>query len=332
MGLKDVLQKHKIPLGPEFDERMDIVISGLRRAPGYKQKLESYGKRKTGGDIPGIPMKLDNEDFLGPRLRWFVQAMGSPFAQTVVRSLFMIIFFTSYLENIPIFGSVLSAVLDIMVAGGKIITKTVQKNIPPIIGLIPLPYASLFGMVLASIFGMIVWPVIAIVSFSRQDFTAGIEAFLRVIPPPIGDTIADLFLEGNRMVARIDQKRIKLGNDISKGIELVSSIVSGVSSEMKQGASSLATQTKDAAKSGLQTVKETFKDTQIPKVPTMPTPTMPTVPTIPTPTMPTMPTIPTPTMPTMPTIPTPPTLKGGKRLSRRKHMKNKWRNKTLRRK
>jgi hypothetical protein len=48
MGLKDVLQTHGVPLHPEFDERMDIVVSALRRAPGYQKKIDAYKKKKGG--------------------------------------------------------------------------------------------------------------------------------------------------------------------------------------------------------------------------------------------------------------------------------------------
>jgi hypothetical protein len=312
MGLKDVLQTHGVPLHPEFDERMDIVVSALRRSPGYQKKLESY-KRKKGG---AVEKASTGEDFLGPQLQSFITIVTSPLAQTYLRGLFGVIFFVSYLESIPVFGSVLSAVLDLMVAGGKMLVKTVQKNIPPIIGLIPLPYMSMLGIVLAAIFGMLVWPVIAIVSFSRQDFTAAIESFIRVIPPPIGDTIADLFLEGNRAIARLNEKRKKLAADISKGIALVSDAANAVSSSFSEGASKLAEKTKEAAKTGIKEVKDVISEPSAPSTPAPPAPSTPPPPA---------PSTPPPPAPSTP----PPPAAGGKRLSRRRRRERKW--KTLRR-
>ena len=302
MGLKDVLQTHGVPLHPEFDERMDIVVSALRRAPGYQKKIDAYKKKKG-----GAASAAKGEDFLGPSIQNFITILTSPVAQTYLRGLFGIIFFVSYLESIPVFGSVLSAVLDLMIMGGKMLTKTVQKNLPPMIGLIPLPYMSLVGIVLAAIFGMLVWPVIAIVSFSRQDFTAAIESFIRVIPPPIGDTIADLFLEGNRAIARLNEKRKKLAEDISRGIALVSDAAGTVSDTFSQGASKLAESTKEAAKSGIKEVKEVINEPAAPSTPSPPAP----VPSA------------------LPTQPSVPVAAGGKRLSRRQRRQRKW--KTLRR-
>jgi hypothetical protein len=235
-----------------------------------------------------------------------------------LRGLFGIIFFVSYLESIPVFGSVLSAVLDLMIMGGKMLTKTVQKNLPPVIGLIPLPYMSLVGIMLAAVFGMLVWPVIAIVSFSRQDFTAAIESFIRVIPPPIGDTIADLFLEGNRAVARLNEKRKKLAEDISKGIALVSDAAGTVSNTFSEGASKLAESTKEAAKSSIKEVKDIVKDEE----PSAPVPLkLPSA--LPKFTPPAQPSAPV----TTPAVAA--AAAGGKRLSRRQRRQRKW--KTLRR-
>lgn len=308
MGLKDVLQKNAIPLPPDFDERMDLLISALKRKSNYNEKLKSFKQKRGGADGDAAR----GEDWLGPELNTFIDVITTPGARVMLQGVFAVVFFVKYLENIPIFGRILSATLDIMVMGGKMLTKTIQKSLPPIMGLLPLPYASAFGLVLASAFGMIVWPVIGLVALSRADFTAAIESFIRVIPAPIGDTLADLFLEGNRTVARLNEKRSKLVGDLTTVFTAISDAVSSSSKELKKGFGTLSESIKNAPRPSL------------PPTPTMPTPTMPSVPTPPTPEIPT---VPTPTL-----TPTPPTLKGGKRLSRRKHMKNKWRNKTQRRK
>ena len=87
-----------------------------------------------------------------------------------------------------------------------------------------------------------------------------------MIPPPIGDMLANTFLEGNRAVAKIDEKRIKLGNDISNGLNQISELATTVSSTMKEGFASLAEQTRAAASA-------------MPAMPKMPTaPAMPVAP------------------------------------------------------
>jgi hypothetical protein len=269
MGLRDTLEKHKVPIPDDFDERLDIIIAGLKRKSNYKQKLEKFKHHRPtsgGAELPPVapPIISDSEDYLGPRLRWFLTAVTSPYARTLLEGIFMVVFFVSYLEKIPVFGSILSASLDIILAGGKIMVKSVQSLLPAAIGVIPLPYTSMAGIAIAALFGFIVWPIFAIVSLSRQDFVAAIEAFTRMIPSPLGDMIANTFLEGNRAVAKIDEKRIRLGNDVANGLDQLSTLTNSVSSSMKEGFDTLAKQTQEAASNAKNAVST---------VPPMPTTT-----------------------------------------------------------
>jgi hypothetical protein len=277
MGLRDTLEKHKIPIPEDFDERLDIIVSGLKRKSSYKQKLEKFKKHRPtsgGAEPPPVapPITPDSEDYLGPRLRWFLTAVTSPYARTMLQGIFMVVFFVSYLEKIPIFGSILSASLDVILAGGKTLVKSVQSILPAAIGVIPLPYASMVGIAMAALFGFTVWPIFAIISLSRQDFVAAIESYIRMIPPPIGDMLANTFLEGNRAVAKIDEKRIKLGNDIANGLNKISELANTVSSSMKEGFDTLAKQTVEAAAKGSEMMNKARSS--IPAIPTMsPSPT-----------------------------------------------------------
>jgi hypothetical protein len=307
MGLKDVLERNKVPLPPDFDERMDIVIAALRRSPSYPDKIKAFKRKQRGGQ--------SKEDWLGPQLQNFITVMTSPAAQGVLRSVFAVVFFVSYLEKIPVFGNILSAVLDLMIMGGKMMVKTVQKNLPPLIGLIPLPFMGLIGIAMAALFGFIMWPIIAIVSLSRQDFTAAVESFIRVVPPPIGDTIADLFLEGNRTVARLNEKRIALANDIAKAFEAISEAIGGVAEQ----ATALGEKTKEVAKQGVQEVKTILNEPIASAQTLVPTATTTTAPGTPTPE-------PTPEATPSGNPPAPAQTAGRRhRFSRRPRRKHKWR-------
>jgi len=288
MGLKDVLEANKIPLPADFDERFNLVILGLRRDPKFNTELEKFKNKQDGGlkipafakglkaNIPATanasaslapPMSLDSEDWMGPRIKWFLDTITSPYVRVMLRGLFIVIFFVSYLEAIPVFGNILSVALDIMVTGGKIITKSVQKQIPFFMGLIPIPYASLIGLIMAAIYGAMVWPMIAMVAFSRQDFTSAIESFLRAIPPPAGDMIADLFLEGNRFVAKMEAKRQKLAYSIASAINTVATVIEDISNRLNSGLSNVsaqvtrASQMKDRALNQIQSSAEQVVDT-----------------------------------------------------------------------
>jgi hypothetical protein len=275
MGLRDILKKHNIPLPADFDERVALLTRGLRRDPNFKRDLATYS-RQRGGEAPEPPpLKVrDSEkgdDYLGPRVRWVKDAMASPYARTLLSAVFAVVFFLSYLENTPIVGSILSATLDLMLMGGKMLTKTVQTLLPPAMGMIPLPYTSMVGIGLAAVFGMIMWPLLAIVSLSRQDFATATESFIRIIPPPFGEMLANTFTEGNRTVARLDEKRVKLGSDISVALTQLAGIAEGISASAQAGLKSLAEQTADVA------VKTSEKMSRARQA----LPAMPTVPTVP---------------------------------------------------
>jgi hypothetical protein len=233
MGLKARLLEHKIPLPDDFDTRMDVLISGLRRSPDYANKAATFALQKGGG----------GEDWLGPKLTGVIDGLTTPAARTILQSLFMVVFFIKYLENIPVFGSILSATLDVMIMGGKMLVKSVQKALPPLMGLLPLPYASAVGLGMAATFGLLVWPILALVSFSRADFTAAIDSYLRILPPPMGDMIADTFLEADRTVFRLNEKRQQLGNDISDAF----AVLSGSVEEFKQGFRDLSDKTREVS-------------------------------------------------------------------------------------
>lgn len=258
MGLRDTLTKHNVPIPDDFDERLDIIVAGLKRKSNYKHKLDQFKKHRGGAEPPPVapPLTPDTEDYLGPRLRWFLSAMTTPYARTMLQGVFLVVFFLSYLEKIPVFGSILSASLDVILAGGKTLTKTVQSLLPATIGIIPLPYTAMVGITMASLLGFIVWPIFTIISLSRQDFVAATESYIRIIPPPIGDMLANTFLEGNRAVAKIDEKRIRLGNDISNGLGQISQLASTASTAMKEGFESLAKQTREAASNSKNSVQE----------------------------------------------------------------------------
>jgi hypothetical protein len=93
----------------------------------------------------------------------------------------------------------------------------------------------LIGLILAAIYGAFVWPMIAMVAFSRKDFTSAIESFIRAIPPPFGDTIADSFLEANRMIARMNANRVKLVNDITGALLMIADLIDAASARINSG-------------------------------------------------------------------------------------------------
>lgn len=260
VALFDVLDRHGVQYNKEeANKRYELLIKGLRRDPTFESDLKAFNQQSGGAEdtdaIP-IPVRPSKDDFLGPQIRWVVEGLGSPQSQAVIRVLFTVLFFVSYLESLPVFGGILSAVLDVMLAGGRILIKTVQKAIPPLFGLIPLPFMSLVGIGMAAVFGMLLWPIVAIISFSRQEFTSAIEAFIRIIPPPLGDAIADTFLDANRTIYRLNEKRKKIVEDITAGLQAIVNTGKTVGTQAVQGAQTLMNRTQEAAQSAQNVVQQ----------------------------------------------------------------------------
>lgn len=310
MAFFEVLDRNGVKYDrEETQKRYDLLIKGLRRDPNFSKELEAFKKEapQKGGQIP-IPIKMTKGDFLGSEARWFVEVMGSPYAQVVVRLLFMVLFFLSYVESIPIFGSILSAVLDLTLAGGRILIKSMQKFVPLMMAVIPLPYMNFAGLAVAAAVGMLLWPMLAMISFSRQDFTSAIESFIRAIPPPIGDAIADTFLDANRTVYRLNEKRKKLVNDLSNGLEMLMDVGNQAGTQISEGAKKLVSTAKDVVAK-----------------PPVPLPSVPSLPQVPQmPSLPAAPSLPSlPSSRKMSFAPTP--VRRGGRFSRKLHNNKKWR-------
>jgi hypothetical protein len=311
MGLKDTLIKHNVPLPPDFDERMEVMVATLKRSPGYKEKIAAFKRKTRGGAAPSPSPAptVDREDWLGPNMNRFIDVVTSPGARALLQAIFAVVFILKYLESLPVFGRILSAALDLQIMGGKMLIKTIQKALPPLFGLLPLPYTALLGMVASGIFGMLVWPIVALVSLSRADFTAALDSILRVIPPPFGDSVADIFLEGNRAIARIDEKRVKLTQDIVQAFTMLSDLLKDTSSNLSEGFSKLAESTKEAAQQAASSAVA-----NAPAVPAIPIKVVQEPAAAPAPAA-----IPTPVAaPSQSTV-------GGKRLSRRARKNKKWR-------
>ena len=232
MGLRDILDEYKLGT-EETSERISLLLDALRRKPGYSDALKNYGKQSGGAD---------SGDFVGPQLSSFVTAVrdNPDIFRTMLASLFSVVFILDTAEKLPGFGSILGASMDVMLMGGKVLTKSIQAGIPPLMGLLPIPYASMAGLVMAAVFGMIAWPMIALVSLSRQDFAAAMDAYTRAIPPPFGDMLANTFTEGNRAVAKVNEKRERLTTDLSNAFTMLSSALGEASVGAREGLKTLA--------------------------------------------------------------------------------------------
>jgi hypothetical protein len=260
-GLVKLLEKYKVPHDPkDVEHRVSLMVDVFKGKPGARKRLLSYGrqpprggqlptnlgahaKRQLGGDVlktlgipplPPVPLLPpgDTKDFLSKELQLLIDISTTPYAAMMLKLVFFVLFFMSYLEKVPGLGSIMSVTLDTVIAGGKTLVKVLQKGIPTLVGLIPLPYAQFAGVALVSAVGMFFWGILAAVSFSRQDFTSAIDSMLRILPMPIGDALGDGFLELNHMAGRLNTARVKLIDDVTAALGYLNGITEVASSTL----------------------------------------------------------------------------------------------------
>jgi hypothetical protein len=249
------LRKHRKQTGgKDLADRATQGLAGLR-LPETPPSIPGLVAKAAGTEIPPIKMERTPGDFLGNTARWWVKAAASPYLSSLVKLTFFILFFLSFLESTPIVGSILSVALDATLAGGKILIKSLQKAIPGALGLLPLPYTQLAGVVIVSVVGLFLWPILAMISFGRQDFTSAIDSMLRVVPIPIGDALADGFLELNHMADRVSVKKDKFVDDVWSGLLTIQSLTDKVSGAAPDALDRVKAGT-DAMMNAVQEVRE----------------------------------------------------------------------------
>jgi hypothetical protein len=255
------LRRHKIPFDEEeVYQRIDLIVDALEGKEGTKERLRAFAKAGQAGgedpvqekdipvkDIPDPPqVEDDDQDFLSPQIKWFMETISSPAAQVAWRMLFTIIFFVSYVESIPIFGDAVGAALDVVVNISEVAIASIQNAFPYLLSIIPLPYMNIVGVLLATLFGFIVWPLMAALAFSRQKFSYWIEYMIRLNPNPMGTILAQGFRKTNQTLASLNKRRKNIALAISKGFSQVSDLVGNeLAPRLQKGMTSMTTAVKE---------------------------------------------------------------------------------------
>lgn len=196
--------------------------------------------------LPGF--KGDTNDFLGPWMRWFVNTVTSPNASVAkfgVRILMIVIFFVSYLENLPMVGGLLGAALDLTVGASKAATKLIQTGIVTLFGIIP--FGGLIGFMLATFFGWFAWTLISVISFSRQEFGESLSAIIHTAPYPMGNILGDTFDAGNQSLGKVQKNAGKIWGNIKDVLRYL-----GGTDEKAKAASEKIVSAVETAKPGLK--------------------------------------------------------------------------------
>ena len=216
--------------------------------PDFEANFDDMIRRFRGEQVAGAPPRRPvATDPFGDSLRDLKDGLDSPEAIFTLRTVSGFLFFLSTLEDVPKVGALLSVGLDLMTAAGQVLMKFVTKTFPVLFGFIPLPLMGLVGLIFVAVIGMFVWPLLAAISFSRQDFTGAMDSILRAIPPPMGEAVADAFLTVNRTAGRVLPTMGKFLQELVGNIDTILSLFKNVDAEASR-----------RVKAGLEVLQSSF--------------------------------------------------------------------------
>lgn len=193
----------------------------------FRTKLnEHFGKQQGGGE------SLLNT--LGGSFIDFVSTSKgvAVFLSTLPKFLFIL----KTVEKIPAIGLLVGVVLDAMLAG----LSTGGEMFQNLVVLVPGA-----GPAIVAIFGIFFWPPVAMIAFSRADFSEATEIYLKAIPFGIGKILSTAF-------AKTDKFATKIGDRLG----LIKAQVTGLVGKLKDGLSSAKEVVEEKTQGVVQGIKE----------------------------------------------------------------------------
>jgi len=155
--------------------------------------------------------------------------------QLFIRMIIPFVFVLDTLENIPLFGDLIGASLDVTAATLPVIASNIQTFTPALVGLIPLPLAGTVGIFLGWLFSMWFLWLAAVIGMSRKDFGAALEATSGMVP-----VIGPALMRGIKAVETVGTKFYNRADRISESISQAYGSLMGAVENAKNTVSSMA--------------------------------------------------------------------------------------------
>ncbi len=162
------------------------------------------------------PMKGGAEDVeaydaLIRRMISFVRGWTPQFVLDVTDSTAPYVFILKTMEQNPSYGPLLGVALDATVSTLPVISTTIQNMAPELIGLIPIPEASLVGVVVGWLLASTFVILNMAIHVSRDHFGEAFVVSFGLIPL-VGTSLYNAALSGQRFLGKLSKKRSKLIN------------------------------------------------------------------------------------------------------------------------
>jgi hypothetical protein len=176
--------------------------AGVKEAEGKLYDFRKILAKKfprSGGENPSEEAKGDpGESLLNTKGAEFVDFVSTqPGAALILSNVPRFAFVLKNVEEMPGFGLLISAAMEttlaVMTTGGEMI-QNIGVMVPGV------------GPPIVAVFGLFFWPLLAMVSLSREDFSQASELFLKAIPFGIGKTMANAFAKGDMFFTKFGNK------------------------------------------------------------------------------------------------------------------------------
>jgi len=171
--------------------------------------------------------------------------------QLFIRMIIPFVFVLDTLENIPLFGDLIGASLDVTAATLPVIASNVQTFTPALVGLIPIPLAGTVGIFLGWLFSLWFLWLAAVIGTSRKDFGAAVEATSGMVP-----VIGPALMRGIKAAETVGTKFYNRADKISASITQAYGSLMGAVENAKNTVSSMAASSNMKMPS-LATIKQT---------------------------------------------------------------------------
>lgn len=185
--------------------------------------------------------------------------------QMFIRMIIPFVFILDTLEDIPLFGDLIGASLDVTAATLPVIASNFQTFTPALVGLIPLPLAGTVGIFLGWLFSLWFLWLAAVIGASRKDFASAVEATSGMVP-----IIGPALMRGVKAVETVGTKFYNRSDRISESISQAYGSLMGAVENAKNTVSGMAASSNMKMPS-LAAIKQTA--TESVKIPMTQTPT-----------------------------------------------------------
>jgi len=156
----------------------------------FREKLKQhFGKEKQAGGGDTLLNKTGSK---------FVDAVSTQEgAAAFLATLPKFLFILKNVESVPDFGILIAVMMDAMLAGLSTGGELFQNFMILIPGL---------GPAIVAVFGIFFWPPLAMIAFSREDFSEASEMYLKAIPFGIGKTLSTAFMKTDKFTTKFGDR------------------------------------------------------------------------------------------------------------------------------